>query len=53
MRPPSALFAWFVCLPVLSCGAAPDLAVAPTVRPNIVFIFTDDHAAHAISAYGS
>ena len=23
------------------------------VRPNIVFIMTDDHAAHAISAYGS
>ncbi|MGL4554569.1 MAG: sulfatase/phosphatase domain-containing protein [Gemmataceae bacterium] len=22
-------------------------------RPNVVFIFTDDHAAHAISAYGS
>jgi len=22
-------------------------------RPNIIFIFTDDHAAHAISAYGS
>lgn len=22
-------------------------------RPNIVFILTDDHAAHAISAYGS
>lgn len=22
-------------------------------RPNIVFIFTDDHATHAISAYGS
>ena len=22
-------------------------------QPNIVFIFTDDHAAHAISAYGS
>ena len=22
-------------------------------RPNIVFIFTDDHASHAISAYGS
>ena len=22
-------------------------------RPNIVFIFSDDHAAHAISAYGS
>ena len=23
------------------------------MRPNIIFIFTDDHAAHAISAYGS
>ena len=22
-------------------------------RPNIVFIMSDDHAAHAISAYGS
>ncbi len=31
--------------------------VAPAVhaddRPNILFIFSDDHAAHAISAYGS
>lgn len=26
---------------------------APRQRPNIVFIFSDDHAAHAISAYGS
>ena len=26
---------------------------APAQRPNIVFIMTDDHAAHAISAYGS
>lgn len=26
---------------------------AATTRPNIVFIMTDDHAAHAISAYGS
>src|SRR3989440_8845069 len=24
-----------------------------TVRPNILFIMSDDHAAHAISAYGS
>ena len=22
-------------------------------RPNIIFIMTDDHAAHAIGAYGS
>ncbi len=33
------------------------LAVAPTAsaadRPNIIFIMTDDHAAHAIGAYGS
>ena len=27
------------------------LQAAP--RPNIIFVFTDDHAAHAISAYGS
>ncbi len=28
-------------------------AVAPKKRPNVLFIMTDDHAAHAISAYGS
>ena len=28
-------------------------ATAPSDRPNIVFIFTDDHASHAIGAYGS
>ena len=38
--------------------AAPVHAQAPAApnqatRPNIVFIMTDDHAAHAISAYGS
>ena len=27
--------------------------VQPSARPNIVYIMTDDHAAHAISAYGS
>ncbi len=26
---------------------------APPARPNILFIMSDDHAAHAISAYGS
>jgi arylsulfatase A-like enzyme len=31
-------------------GAAPGLAAD---RPNILFIMSDDHAAHAISAYGS
>jgi arylsulfatase A-like enzyme len=34
-----------------AAGAAP--GPAPAVRPNIVFVMTDDHAAHAISAYGS
>lgn len=29
------------------------LAAGPDSRPNILFIMTDDHAAHAISAYGS
>ena len=28
-------------------------AVAGDARPNILFIMSDDHAAHAISAYGS
>ena len=37
----------FVCL---LGAAAPAEAQA---RPNILFIMTDDHAAHAISAYGS
>jgi arylsulfatase A-like enzyme len=32
----------------------PALAAAePPNRPNIIFIFSDDHAEHAISAYGS
>jgi len=37
------IIAWGVMV-----SAAPVLA-----RPNILFIMTDDHAAHAISAYGS
>ncbi len=41
-------------LAALACTllAAVAAAAAPS-RPNIVFIMTDDHAAHAISAYGS
>ncbi len=42
--------AFFLCLCVVSAGAA--AAESPS-RPNILFIFTDDHAQHAISAYGS
>jgi arylsulfatase A-like enzyme len=35
---------------LLAAAAAP---AAPASRPNIVFVMADDHAAHAISAYGS
>lgn len=35
---------------VLAC---PTSFAAASARPNIVFIMSDDHAAHAISAYGS
>jgi arylsulfatase A-like enzyme len=33
--------------------AHPAALHAAAERPNIIFIFTDDHAAHAIGAYGS
>jgi len=33
--------------------ASSGTASAPSERPNILYIMSDDHAAHAISAYGS
>ncbi len=38
---------------MLSAAAARAADAGPATRPNILFIMTDDHAAHAISAYGS
>lgn len=38
-----------VVLALVSHGSA----AAESERPNILFVFTDDHASHAISAYGS
>jgi arylsulfatase A-like enzyme len=39
---------------VLAITLAPASATPPQAgRPNILFIMSDDHAAHAISAYGS
>ncbi len=38
---------------IVSVVAGYDLARAADSRPNILFIFTDDHAYQAISAYGS
>src|SRR5436305_13041136 len=44
--PRFALLVLFAFLGLLSTQAAQN-------RPNILFIMSDDHAAHAISAYGS
>ena len=46
MRTLSALFI-VACLSLLTARAA------PAQRPNILFIFSDDHAQHAIGVYGS
>ena len=43
------LLTTFVLAPLASLLAAE----ATVTRPNILFIFSDDHAQHAISAYGS
>lgn len=43
-------FACSVC--VLLAGLSPIFAAGTTRQPNIVFIFSDDHAYQAISAYG-
>ncbi len=38
---------------LLLFGAALLMPLSAAERPNILFIFSDDHAQHAISAYGS
>ncbi|MGE3182564.1 MAG: sulfatase/phosphatase domain-containing protein [Phycisphaerae bacterium] len=51
-------FSYFAIV-VLGCflgehsGAHPTAQAEPAARPNIIFIFSDDHGAQAISAYGS
>src|SRR5216117_1040967 len=47
---PNSQFLISVVLGLLAAVAAP---AAAADRPNIVFIMSDDHAAHAIGAYGS
>ncbi|MBT3840610.1 MAG: hypothetical protein HOF61_00295, partial [Verrucomicrobia bacterium] len=37
----------------LVCGLAAAPQAEAAKRPNVFFIFTDDHSARAISAYGS
>jgi arylsulfatase A-like enzyme len=42
------------CLAAVPLVASPlTMNAAESTRPNILFIFSDDHAEHAISAYGS
>src|SRR5438874_2556099 len=43
-----ALFMMIILLPLSAV-----VQTQRAVRPNIIFIMTDDHAAHAIGAYGS
>src|SRR5687768_15203916 len=43
--------AFFVAIIVVPTGTVPQAQRAS--RPNIIYIMTDDHAAHAIGAYGS
>ncbi len=40
-------------LTLAAAALLPAARAAATARPNILFIFSDDHAQHAISAYGS
>jgi arylsulfatase A-like enzyme len=42
-----------LCLLLLALAPAAAPADEKPARPNILFVFTDDHASHAISAYGS
>ena len=46
--------AWFSCCLLLAAGPTAEAQAADAAkRPNILYIMTDDHAAHAIGAYGS
>jgi arylsulfatase A-like enzyme len=46
-------FAWLFLFAWLSAPSDARAAGDKPSRPNILFVFTDDHAAHAIGAYGS
>ena len=54
--PRSAIVILIVTVIIVACAPAGDNPAAEgesAARPNILFVFTDDHASHAISAYGS
>ncbi len=57
MRRSCCCFVW-LALGIIAWSGAAGLAAdppakPPAARPNILYIMSDDHAAHAISAYGS
>ena len=50
---PHLLHRWLVAVLVVLCGLSDAVIRADSGRPNILFIFSDDHATQAIGAYGS
>src|SRR5689334_10812351 len=49
-----AIGTYLLCATVLiATGSSGVCASSAAQRPNILFIMADDHAAHAISSYGS
>ena len=53
MKPSLFRVAFLFLATLASLSSLPALRAATLTRPNILFIFSDDHAEHAISAYGS
>ena len=49
----ASLLTLFLFLSFLEQGAVAQKSISKKARPNIIFIFSDDHAYQAISAYGS
>ena len=47
------LLVLLVAVPLIAASVSLHAAEPPAARPNILFIFSDDHAQHAISSYGS
>ena len=47
-----AICCGFLAAADFACGQTIEAPARPQKRPNIIFIFSDDHAVNAISAYG-
>jgi len=53
MRSSTKLWLLAAGLAATACAGAPSRQPAAPEQPNIIFIFTDDHATQAVGAYGS